>query len=83
MTKEQIVEKLKEIFRLVVHNGVDADMLEGNSNIHLDLGVNSVALIYMVIAIERTFGVDMRDVSYNTFTTVNDIVDYIYERVNK
>ena len=81
MTKEQITEKLKEIFKLVVHNGVDADMLDGNSNIRLDLGVNSVALIYLVIAIERTFGVDMHDVSYNTFTTVNDVVEYIYERV--
>ena len=81
MTKEQIIEKLKEIFKLVVHNGVNADLLDGNSNIQLDLGVNSVALIYLVIAIERTFGVDMREVSYNTFTTVNDIVDYIYERV--
>lgn len=82
MTKEQIIEKLKEIFKLVVHNGVDADLLEGSSNVRLDLGVNSVALIYMVIAIERTFGVDMRDVNYNTFTTVDDIVNYIYERVN-
>lgn len=82
MTKEQIVEKLKEIFKLVVHNGVDADKLEADSNIRLDLGVNSVALIYLVIAIERTFGVDMRNVSYNTFTTVGDVVNYIYERVN-
>lgn len=83
MTREQIIEKLKEIFRLVVHNGVDADKLDENSNIRLDLGVNSVALIYMVIAIERTFGVDMHDVSYNTFTTVKDVVDYIDARVNK
>lgn len=82
MTKEQIVEKLKEIFKLVVHNGVDADKLELDSDIRLDLGVNSVALIYLVIAIERTFGVNMQNVSYNTFTTVGDVVDYIYDKVN-
>ena len=82
MTKEQIIEKLKEIFKLVVHNGVDADKIDPEANIRLDLGVSSVALIYMVIAIEKTFGVDMSSVSYNTFTTVNDVVDYIYERVN-
>ena len=81
MTKEQIVDKLKEIFQLVVHNGVDVNVIEGSSNIRLDLGVNSVALVYMMIAIERSFGIDMRDVTYNTFTTVDDVVDYIYERV--
>lgn len=81
MSKEQIVEKLKEIFQLVAHNGVDVNVIEASSNIRLDLGVNSVALVYMMIAIERSFGIDMRDVTANTFTTVEDVVDYIYERV--
>ena len=82
MTKEEILAKLKEIFKLVVHNGVDADKLDLDSNIRLDLGISSVALIYLVLSIERTFGINMRDVSYDTFTTVNDVVEYVYGKVN-
>ena len=82
MTKEEILVKLKDIFKLVVHNGVEVDHLDTSANITLDLGVNSVALIYLVLAIEKTFNVEMRDVTYSSFKTVGEVVDYIYERVN-
>lgn len=82
MTKEEILVKLKDIFKLVVHNGVEVDHLDASANITLDLGVNSVALIYLVLAIEKTFNVEMRDVTYSSFKTVGEVVDYIYERVN-
>ena len=82
MTKEEILAKLKDIFKLVVHNGVEVDGIEPSSNITLDLGVNSVALIYLVLAIEKSFNIEMRNVTYNSFKTVGEVVDYIYERVN-
>ena len=82
MTKEEILAKLKDIFKLVVHNGVEVDVLDPSANITLDLGVNSVALIYLVLAIEKSFNIEMRDVTYNSFKTVGEVVDYIYERVN-
>ena len=82
MTKEEILTKLKDIFKLVVHNGVDVSELDTSANIMLDLGVNSVALIYLVLAIEKSFNIEMRDVSYNSFKTVGEVIDYIYEKVN-
>ena len=83
MTKEQVFDKLKEIFRLIVHNGVDVDKIELSSNVRLDLGVNSVAMIYLALAIERDFNIDMHDVTYDTFATVNDVLEYVYGKVNK
>lgn len=82
MTKEQILLKLKDIFKLVVHNGVDVEGIDFSSNITLDLGVNSVALIYLVLAIEKSFNIEMRDVTYNSFKTVGEVVDYVYGKVN-
>ena len=82
MTKEEILQKLKDIFKLVVHNGVEVDVLDPSANITLDLGVNSVAMIYLVLAIEKSFNIEMRDVTYNSFKTVGEVVDYIYARVN-
>ena len=82
MTKEEILQKLKDIFKLVVHNGVEVEGLDPSANIMLDLGVNSVALIYMVLGIEKAFNIEMRDVSYNSFKTVGEVVDYVYGKVN-
>lgn len=82
MSRAEILAKLKDIFKLVVHNGVSVDNLDESANITLDLGVNSVALIYLVLAIEKTFKVEMRDVTYNSFKTVGEVVDYVYERIN-
>ena len=42
-----------------------------------DLGVSSVGLIYLMVAIEEQFGIDMSDATFNSFETVGDVVTYI------
>ena len=79
MHKEQILAKLKEIFKMVVNNGVEVDNIKEDANIMLDLGVNSIGLLYMAIAIEKEFDVDMADVSPSSFKTVSDVIAYIEE----
>ena len=80
MSKDEIIEKLKEIFQMVVHNGVSVDNITEDSLIMTDLGVDSVGLIYLAIAIEKTFDVDMSDVTINTFKTIGDVISFIQER---
>lgn len=83
MTREEIIIKLKEVFQMVVCNGVNIDLITEESNIKLDLGVNSVGLIYLVVAIEKIFKVNMMNVTVETFKTVGDVITYIYEETNK
>lgn len=82
MTKEQIIEKLKDIFKLVIHNNVDLSKVTLETNIIKDLGVNSVGLVYLVIGIEEMFEVDMSEVTFNTFETVGDVVEFIKENID-
>ena len=77
MNRCEILEKLKDIFKIVVNNGVDVASVKEESNIALDLGVNSIGQLYMAIAIEKEFDVDMADVAPSTFKTVSDVIDYI------
>ena len=83
MTRDEIIIKLKEVFQMVVCNGVNIDLITEESNIKLDLGVNSVGLIYLVVAIEKIFQVNMMNVTVETFKTVGDVITYIYEETNK
>lgn len=75
--KDEIIKDLRRIFELVVPNAVNIDKITLESNILTDLGVNSVGLIYLAIAVEEMYEIDMSDVTFNTFKTVGDVVDYI------
>ena len=77
MTELEILEELKKIFVLVVNRGADVDKLTLDAKIVSDLGVSSVGLIYLMVAIEEQFGIDMSDATFNSFETVGDVVQYI------
>ena len=77
MERNEILNRLKEIFKIVVHSNVDLDSLTEDANIMLDLGINSIGLLYMAIAIEKEFLVDMTRVSPASFKTIGDVVTYI------
>ena len=77
MKKEEILHRLKEIFVLVVNRDADVSNINLESKIIQDLGVSSVGLIYLMVAVEETFNIDMSDASFNSFETVGDVVNYI------
>lgn len=77
MTELEILEGLKKIFTLVINRNADAENMKMDAKIVSDLGVSSVGLIYLMVAIEEQFGIDMSDVTFNSFETVGDVVTYI------
>ena len=77
MKNEEILQKLKEIFVIVVNKDANLDSIKYESKIVQDLGVSSVGLIYLMVAVEETFNIDMSDASFNSFETVGDVVNYI------
>lgn len=77
MTEFEILEELKKIFVLVVNRGADVDKVTLDAKIVSDLGVSSVGLIYLMVAIEEQFEIDMSDATFDSFETVSDVVNYI------
>jgi acyl carrier protein len=80
MTKLEILDELKKIFALVVNRNMDVSTIKMESKIVNDLGISSVGLIYLMVAIEETFDIDMSDASFDSFETVQDVVNYIYDK---
>ena len=81
MNRQEIFEKLKEIAELTVQDpSVLANMNE-DSDLSTDLGLSSVGMLYIVIAIEEMFYIRMDDVSFGDFRTVRDVVDYIEKKI--
>ncbi len=45
------------------------------------LGIDSVSMLYMVIAVEETFGIEFD--TDKPFVTVGEVIDYIERKVNE
>lgn len=79
MTKPEIIEKLKDI--LLVADGGNAEKINNadeNTRLLEDLGLNSVNVLYLVIAIEEVFEIRFDDdTGVDSFSTVGDVAEYI------
>lgn len=84
MTRNEIIVKLKDVLKMAVGNSnYDESKYDENSNLATDLGLNSVGILYSVIAIEEFFGVQFDDVGFGDFQTVGDVINYIENKVNQ
>ena len=82
MTREQIIEKLKEILVATDGRGQSAAMnVTEETDLFTDLALTSVSMLYMVIAIEEEFGIRFDDVGASDFVLLSDVVDYIEEKL--
>ena len=82
MQRSEIVEKLKDVLQMALGDKAD-DVLENcteDSNLVTDLGLNSIGILYLVIAIEEFFAIQFDDVSFSDFQTVGDVVSYIEQK---
>ena len=81
MTDNEILQKLKDIFRTALPDKADTmENVNLDSDLRTQVGLNSIGMICMVIMIEETFSVQFDDVGFNDFVTVKDVVDYIRSR---
>ncbi len=82
MERIEIAEKLKEVLQMAMGDSIDFDSCTEDSNLVTDLGLNSVGILYVVIAVEEFFGIRFDDVTFGDFNTVSDVIDYISKKVD-
>ena len=81
MSREEIIEKLKEIAELTVQDPAILAKMDEDADLNTDLGLSSVGILYIAIAIEEMFNIRMDDVSFGEFKTVRDVADYIEKKL--
>lgn len=78
MTREEIKEKLSDIMLMALPEAAETvNNCTDQSNLTTDLGLNSVGMLFIVIAIEEMFGIRFENVNFGDFKTVGDVLDYI------
>lgn len=82
MTRNEIIEKLKDVFKMAVGASYDETKCDENASLTTDLGLSSVGVLYCVIAIEEFFGIQFNDVGFGDFGTIGDVIDYIEKKLS-
>ena len=71
-----------DVMSMAVPTGsIDLSALTEQSRLVDDIGLSSVGVLYIVIAIEEFFDMRFDDVGFADFKTLGDVVDYIERKV--
>ena len=57
--------------------GVDADMVQMDTNLMKDLEADSLDAVEIILGVEEAFGLDIPDEEAEKFETVKDVVEYV------
>lgn len=83
MSRTEIIEKLTDVMKLAMPaSQLDVSKLTEDSNLITDVGLTSVGILYVVIAIEEFFQIRFDDVGFADFKTIADVINYIEKKVN-
>ncbi len=82
LTRKEILEKLKSILVDMNPNcAAKTENIGEDDKLLTGLGIDSVSMLYMVIAVEETFGIEFD--TDKPFVTVGEVIDYIERKVNE
>jgi acyl carrier protein len=76
-----VEDKLKGIFARVV--GIDEEEISPTASLKDDLGIDSTEMVDLLVEIEKEFGLKASKDILNDMTTIDDITNYIDQRLVK
>ena len=71
------MERLRELYRQVTGKEEPARSWQETDRLQEDLGLTSVSLLYMALAVEQEFGVSFTNEDLMTLQTVGDVLKKI------
>lgn len=74
-------ERLLKVFNAVFEDDVDAGSVTTDASLREDIGINSIGMLYMVIALEEEFGIKFKNEDLQTIVTVQDVIDCIEAKI--
>ena len=73
------LSKLTELFENVFENEIDVKGISEETRLIEDLGMNSIGLLYMAMAVEEEFSVSFTNEDFAILHTIGDVIRKIEE----
>ena len=80
MNREQVYKRVVELIQ--DEKGEDFDV-QPESTLADNIVADSVEIMEFVLNLEDEFGIDIPDAAIERFETLSDIVDFVYEEIQK
>ncbi len=68
------LSKLTELFKNVFENEIELKDINEDSRLIEDLGMNSIGLLYMAMAVEEEFSISFKNEDFAELHTVGDVI---------
>lgn len=68
------LERLVKVFHVVFEEELDMSKLTPEASLREDIGINSIGLLYMAMAVEEEFGIKFKNDDFADMKTVNDVI---------
>lgn len=70
----QTLERLIKVFHAVFEDSAQGAQITPEASLRDDLGINSIGLLYMAMAVEEEFGIKFKNEDFAAIRTVADVV---------
>lgn len=68
------LERLIKVFNAVFEDSVDTAAVTETASLREDIGINSIGLLYMAMAVEEEFGIKFKNEDFAAIVTVGDVI---------
>ena len=70
----QTLDRLIKVFHAVFEDSVDTANIAPDASLREDIGINSIGLLYMAMAVEEEFGIKFTNEDFAGIETVADVI---------
>lgn len=70
-------ERLVKVFEAVFEDEIDVSTLSQEASLRDDVGINSIGMLYMAMALEEEFDIKFVNEDFAKITTVADVISAI------
>ena len=71
------IEKLRGVMERIFGSDIDTSNFGPESRLKEDIGMNSISMLYVAIAIEQEYGVEFNNEDLTSLKTVQDVLNRI------
>ena len=70
----QTFQRLVNVFNTVFEDEMDAGAVRLDADLREDMGINSIGILYLAMAVEEEFGIKFSNEDFTGIRTVEDVV---------
>lgn len=77
----QILDRLIKVFSVVFEENVDTAKVTPEASLREDIGIDSIGLLYMAMAVEEEFSIKFTNDDFTGIRTVGDVIACIEGKI--